>query len=204
MFWLNLLNIENQHLFLQCHAAISILISGGKINCLGHLQPQVHLEFHYNVHLCPLFYLKTNLHDTEPFRKESDRSHVYSLFLVNNQHMSICAKMMSSWLSEVLGIAKVYMSLGTSWGATLSVAFGAGNSLLSILQAGYWARFSTTARHYFSTYITTTNWHYNFIVSTLSQSSVCSGPVDKCQTLIYVKSCGYVGLSGHKLSITEQ
>ena len=46
-----------------------------------------------------------------------------------------------------------------SGGIAASAALAAGVSLASILQAGDWARVSTLARHYFSTYITTTDWH---------------------------------------------
>ena len=53
---LNLLCIDNQHLFLQHHAAIFIPLSGGKTDCLGHLSPQIHIESHTNVNLCPVFY----------------------------------------------------------------------------------------------------------------------------------------------------
>ena len=55
---LTLLCIDNQHLFLQCNAAILIPMSGGKTDHLGHLPPQVHIESHSNVNLCPVFYLK--------------------------------------------------------------------------------------------------------------------------------------------------
>ena len=52
---LTLLCIDNQHLFLQCHAAISIPVSGGKMGQLGHLPPQICIESHYSVNLCPVF-----------------------------------------------------------------------------------------------------------------------------------------------------
>ena len=48
------------------------------------------------------------------------------------------------------------MSLGSFQGAAASAALAAGVSLVSILQAGDWAKVSTPARHYFSPYITTT------------------------------------------------
>ena len=34
---LALLCVDNQHPFLQCHAAIFVSLSGGKTDCLGHL-----------------------------------------------------------------------------------------------------------------------------------------------------------------------
>ena len=55
------------------------------------------------------------------------------------------------------------MSLGLSGGVAASVALTAGVSLVSILQAGDWTRVSTPARHYFSTYITTTDWHQDSV-----------------------------------------
>ena len=48
-------------------------------------------------------------------------------------------------------------------GATASAALVAGVSLVTILQAGDWARVSTLARHYFSTYITTTDQHQDSV-----------------------------------------
>ena len=47
----------------------------------GHLRPQIHIESHLNVNLCPVFYLKAYLKHTEPFRKKLDGLHVTFLFL---------------------------------------------------------------------------------------------------------------------------
>ena len=58
---------------------------------------------------------------------------------------------------------KAYMSLGSLWGTAASAALAAGVSLVSILQAGDWARVSTPATHYFFTYITTTDWHQDSV-----------------------------------------
>ena len=52
---LTLLCTDNQYLFLQCNAAIFIPMSGGKIDHLGHLPPQIGIESHPNVNLCPVF-----------------------------------------------------------------------------------------------------------------------------------------------------
>ena len=60
-------------------------MSGGKTDHLGHLHPQVHIESHSNVNLCPVFYLKAYLRCIESFRMKPDVSHVTSLFLGNNQ-----------------------------------------------------------------------------------------------------------------------
>ena len=54
-FDLTLLCIGNQHLFLQHHAAIFIPMSGGKTDHLHHLPPQIHIESHTSVNLCPVF-----------------------------------------------------------------------------------------------------------------------------------------------------
>ena len=77
---LTLLCIDNQHLFLQHHAAIFIPLSGGKRDHLGHLLPQAHIESHSNVNLCPVFYLKAYLRCTESFRTKPDGSCDSSIF----------------------------------------------------------------------------------------------------------------------------
>ena len=100
--------VDNQHLFLQCNAAIFVPLSGGKTDYLGHLPPQIHIESHSSVNLCPVFYLKAYLRCTESFRKKSDGSRGTSLFLGNNrQHQPVCAKTISSWVRKVLGVAKL-------------------------------------------------------------------------------------------------
>ena len=154
---LTLLCFDNQHLFLQHNVAIFIPMSGGKT---GHLPPQGHIESHSYVNVCPVFYLKTYLRCTESFRMKPDGSLVTSLFLGNNrQHWPVCAKTISSWVRKVLCVSKVHMSLGSFLGVAASAALAAGVSLVTILQAGDWTRVSTPARHYFSTYITTTDQH---------------------------------------------
>ena len=79
---LTLLCIFNQHLFLQHPAAIFIPLSGGKTYCMCHLPPQIHIESHTIVNLCPVFYLKAYLRCTEPFRAKPDGLSVTSHFLV--------------------------------------------------------------------------------------------------------------------------
>ena len=156
---LTLLCIDNQHLFLQHSAAIFIPMSGGKTYHLGHLPPQICIESHSNVNLFPVFYLKAYLRCTELFRMKPDGSHVTSIFLGNNrQHWPVCAKTISSWVRKVLCVAKAYVS-GLLRGFAASAALAAGVSLVTILQAGDWARVSTPARYYFSTYITTMDQH---------------------------------------------
>ena len=158
--YLTLLCVDNQHLFLQNHAAIFFPLSGGKTDRLGHLPPQICTESHSNVNLCPVFYLKAYLRRTESFRKKSDGSRVTSLFLGNNrQHWPVCAKTISSWVQKVLSVPKAHMSPGSLQGVAASAALAAGVSLVTILQTGDWTRVSMPARHYFSTYITTTDQH---------------------------------------------
>ena len=114
---LTLLCIDNQHLFLQHHAAIFIAIFGVKTDQLGHRPPQIYTESHSIVNLCPVFYLKAYLRCTEPFRKKAYGLHVGFLFLGNNrEHKPVCAKTISSWVRKVLCIAKELMSLGSLWG----------------------------------------------------------------------------------------
>ena len=111
---LTLLCTDNQHLFLQHHAAIFIPMSDSKTDQLGLLPPQICTESHSNVNLCPVFYLKAYLRHTEAFRKKPDELHVISLFLVTNrQHRPVCAKTISSWLRKVLCVAKAHMSLSS-------------------------------------------------------------------------------------------
>ena len=97
---------------------------------------------------------------TESFKMKPDGSHVTSVFLGNNrQHQPVCAKTISSWVRKVLFVAKAHMSLGPLWQIAASAALAAGVLLVTILQVGDWARVFTPARHYFSTYITTMDWH---------------------------------------------
>ena len=56
-----------------------------------------------------------------------------------------------------------HICLWALWGVAASAAFVAGVSLVTILQAGDWARVSTPARHYFSTYITTMDQHQDSV-----------------------------------------
>ena len=96
---LTLLCIDNQYLFLHCNAAIFIPMSGAKTDHLGHLSPQIHIDSHFNVNFCPVFfYLKAYMRHTESFRMKPDGSSVTSLFGGGNnrQHWSVCAKTISS------------------------------------------------------------------------------------------------------------
>ena len=123
---LTLLCVDNQHLFLHHNAAIFIPLSGGKTDHLGHHPPQIRIESHANVNLCPVFYLKAYLRCTESFRMKPDGSCVTSLFLGNNrQHQPVCAETISSWVRKVLSVAKAHVS-GVSLGVSASAALAAG------------------------------------------------------------------------------
>ena len=50
-----------------------------------------------------------------------------------------------------------------SGGVAASAVLAAGIFLVTILEAGDWTRVSTPASHYFSTYITTTDWHQDSV-----------------------------------------
>ena len=186
---LTLLCIDNQHLFLQCHAAVFIFLSGGKTHHLGHLPPQIHIESHTSVNLCHVFYLKAYLRCTEAFRTRADGLCVTSLFLDNNkQHRPICTETISSWERKVLCIVKAHISPGSLQGAAASADLVAGVSLVSILQVGDWARISTLARHYFPLtlllQISTRTLYSVLCWATMSRSSLGKG-----QTLTYIQSC---------------
>ena len=89
--------IDNQHFFLQDHAAIFIPIFVGKKDQLHHVPPQICIESHSIVNCCPDFCLKAYLRCTEPFRKKHDGSCVTSLFWgTNRHHRLVCAKTISS------------------------------------------------------------------------------------------------------------
>ena len=146
----------DQHLFLWCHASIFNPASGGKMDQLGHLPPQIFIDSHSSVNLCPLFYLRAYLWCTEPFRKKPDRLHVTPLSLGNDmQHRPVCAKTISSWIRNIFCTAKEQMSLG---GCSIC-SLGTWCFLVSSLQAGDWARVSTQDKTPFSTYFSTTDQH---------------------------------------------
>ena len=111
---LTLLCIDNQHLFLQCNAAIFIPMSGGKTDHLGYLPIRFVLSLILMLIFAQFFDLKAYLRCTESFRMKPDGSHVTSLFLGNNrQHRPVCAKTISSWVRKILCVAKAHMSLGS-------------------------------------------------------------------------------------------
>ena len=141
---LTLLCVDNQHLFLQHHAAIFVPLSGGKTDHLGHLTPQIRIESHSNVNLCPVFYLKAYLRHTESFRKKSDGSQVTSLFWVTIG--SIGLSVLKPFL---LGYGKFSVLLrhiclwALSRGLLLLQPWWLVSLMVTILQAGDWTRVST-------------------------------------------------------------
>ena len=112
---LPLLCIDN----LQHHAAKFAPAFGGKMDQVVRFHLRFVLNHNPLLNVCPVFHLKGYLRKTEPFRKESDGSQVFSLFLGNNrQHMPVCAKMISSSVRKVSGLPG-YICLQD---ATISVA----------------------------------------------------------------------------------
>ena len=81
------------------------------------------------------------------------------------------------------------MSLGSLQGAVASAALVACVSLVSILQAGDWARVSTLARHYFSSLHYYSGSAPGLLYSVLCWASVSRSSLGKCQTLTYIQSC---------------
>ena len=67
------------------------------------------------------------------------------------------------WVRKVCCVAEAHISPGSLVGAAGFAALAAGVSFVSILQAGDWAIVSTTARHYFSHYITTVDQHQDSV-----------------------------------------
>ena len=93
--------------------------------------------------------------------------HMWPLFFSNNrQHRPACTKTISSWVRKVLCVAKAHMSLGSVQGVA---ALAADVSLVSILQAGDWAKVSTPARHYFTL-------HYSYGLAPGLCTACCAGP----------------------------
>ena len=96
------------------------------------------------------FYLKAYLRCTEPFRMKPDGSYVTSLFWV-----TIGGTGLSVLKAFLLGYRNFFVLLkcichwALSGGTAASVALAAGVSLVTILQAGDWAKVSMPARHYF-------------------------------------------------------
>ena len=156
---------------------------------LCHLPPQIQIESHSSVNLCPVFYLKAYLWHTEPFRKKPEGSCVTSLFLGDNrQHRSVCAKTISSWVRRVICVAKTHMPLGSLLGAAVTAALVASVSLVSMLQAGDWPEFLNQLETIFSP---TSLWWIGtkILYSMLCWASVSRCSFGKCQTLIYIESC---------------
>ena len=160
---LTLLCNDNQHFFLQHHAAIFISMSDGKTDCPGHLLPQICIDSHTNVNLCPVFLFEGLF---EMYWTILDKARWiacdFSFLGSNRQHRPVCTETIS-WVRKVLCVAKAHMSPGSVWGVVASAALVAGVSLVSILQRGDWAKVSTPAGYYFSPYITAMDWHQDSV-----------------------------------------
>ena len=66
--------------------------------------------------------------------------------------MSVCAKIIYSWVRKVLDTAKAHTSLGTFQGAAMLAAFVALVSLVFILQAGHYQSFYPGQTLHFNMY----------------------------------------------------
>ena len=100
----------------------------------------------------------------------------------------------SFWVRKILSLAMTHVSLGTLQGATASAALVSRVSLVSTLLGGDQSRVSTPARHYFQ-HIYLLQIGISILSCMLSRAIMSSHAVGKCQTLTYIKACGYVGLS---------
>ena len=85
----------------------------------GHLPAQICIELHFNTNFHPVFYFKSHFRWPKSFRKKSGGLYVNSLFNgTRRQHKTACTKMISSYIRNVLDIAKVHISLvlfGVLW-----------------------------------------------------------------------------------------
>ena len=181
---LTLLCIDNQPLYLQNNDVIFIPMSGGKTDHPGHLPPQVCIESHSNVNLCPVFYLKAFLRFTELFRIKPDGSCVTSLFLGNSrEHQPVCAKTISSWVRKVLCVAKAHMSLGCLWGLLLlqpwQLVFPQWPSCRQVTGPKFLHQLGT---------ISPLHYYYRLAPGLCIACWARSSP-GKCQTLTYTQSC---------------
>ena len=199
---LTLLCIDYQHLFLQHHAAIFVPASGGKMDWLGYLPPQICVESDSSVNLCPIFYVKAYLQHTEPLRKKSNGSWVSSLLLGNNRHnMPVCTKMISSWVRKILSIAKVHIPRCCpkccSFGGLCYPGF---HPARQVTRPEFLCQLDTSFPHVSLLQISSRipysvlNWD---LVSRLHVAG-------KCKTLAYRRSCSVLGCWSIALPNTEQ
>ena len=187
---------DNHHLLLQHNAAIFILASGSNTDQLGHLLPQSHIKSHPNIILSlsstweltfsilsPLGRSQMDLMCTLCFGEAISSScpYVPNNFTFGKEsfrsckctHLPLCSKMLqclfiSGWC---------YL-------------------LLSILQADDWDRVLLQLDKIFQ-HMSLLKMGTRIQYGVLSFALVSSQLGGKCQTLIYIKSCRYIGLSGH-------
>ena len=137
-----------------------------------------------------LFFIWRLIWDVLNHLGQSKIDHVWLFYFLGNnrQHRPACAKTISSLVRKVLCVAKAHMSPGSPQGAAASATLMASVSLVSILQAGDWARVSSLARHYFP--LTLLLWiSTKTLYSMTCWSSVSRSSLGKCQTLTYIQSC---------------
>ena len=127
------------------------------MDSLGLLPHEICFKSHLIVNVCAVLYLRVYLCHMEPFGKKSHGSQVSSLLDNCRQQMPVCARMISSWVTNILSITKDHLSPGIPYGTAVLVALADVPSLVSFLQPGDSARVSTPARHYIFIYITTTD-----------------------------------------------
>ena len=154
----------------------------------------VHLKFILNLTLMLVFALSFSWRLTHVVLCLLGRSWmnlIFTLFLGNNRkYRPVYTKTISSWVRNVLRIAKAHMSPSTLQCGAVSVALAAGVSLVSILQAGDWPRVSTQARYYFL-HTSMLCISTRILFSMLSWASVHIQLASKFQTLTCIKSCRY-------------
>ena len=172
---LTLLHIYNQHLFLQHNACIFFL------HLVMRWIDMVIIQLKFTLNLIPIWIFALNFHSWLSYtiqsllRSQMDPRYPFC-FLVTVG--SSCLYVLKWFL---LGKGKIevllrHMSLGTPQGVATSEALVVSVCLMSILQAGDWARVSTPAGCHFSIYITTTDWDRDYIQHTaiyLSEWSSC-------------------------------
>ena len=135
----------------------------------GHIPPHIHNESHSNINLCPLFCLKAYLCCTEPFRKKSYGSRVYSWRHICLPVLSVGLYCLQTWELVFPWCPSSRQLTGREFLPQPDIIFT--HTLL--LQIDTRIQFSE-----------------------LSLVSVSNQLVGKCQTLTHIMSCRYVWLSG--------
>ena len=186
-FNFTLLCIDNQHFFLQHHAAILFLhlvIDGSARS----FQPKLIVNLTSNVYPNPLFYSKAYLYHTEASKKRLDGSWVSSLFLNNRQHIPVCTKMISSWVSKDLSMAMAHLWIPSNVLQYLQLQWLVSPwcpSCREVTVPGHLLQLHTFFQH-----ISLLQMSIRIPCSMLSWTLVSSQHVCKCQTLTYINVIG--------------